>query len=127
MALKTYKDMDVWQQAMELVSVIYLVTKSFPREEIYALTSQMRRAAISIPSNIAEGRAKRTTREFMRFVNMASGSAAELETQLMIGERLGYLSSGQVNPLLEKVAYIGRMLNNLHSGLGKRLVSTPNP
>ena len=114
--------MDVWQKSMELVSTIYLATKAFPREEIYALTSQMRRAAISIPSNIAEGRSKRSTREFMRFVNMAAGSVAELETQLMIGEKLGYLSSKQLFPLLEKVAYIGRMLNNLHSGLEKRLV-----
>jgi four helix bundle protein len=122
MAIKTYRDMDVWQKSMELVSTIYLATKAFPREEIYALTSQMRRAAISIPSNIAEGRSKRSTREFMRFVNMAAGSVAELETQLMIGEKLGYLSSKQLFPLLEKVAYIGRMLNNLHSGLEKRLV-----
>lgn len=81
----------------------------------------MRRAAISIPSNIAEGRSKRTTREFMRFVNIASGSVAELETQLIIAEKLGYIPMPQLNLLLENTDHIGRMLNSLHAGLEKRL------
>src|SRR5580658_7355809 len=109
MAENSYTKLDVWQKSMDVVASVYSLTKSFPKEELYTLTSQMRRSAISIPSNIAEGRAKRTTREFMRFVNIACGSTAELETQIRIGERLAYLSSKQSQPLLEELAYIGRM------------------
>jgi len=123
MAEGSYTKLDVWQKSMDVVSSIYSLTKSFPKEELYTLTSQMRRAAISIPSNIAEGRSKRTTREFMRFVNIACGSTAELETQIRIGERLGYLSSNQSRPLLEELAYIGRMLNKLFSSLENKSTS----
>ena len=121
MTTKSYKNLDVWQKSMKLVKVVYSVTKSFPKEELYALTSQIRRAAVSIPSNIAEGRAKRTTREFMRFVNIACGSVAELETQLLIGESLGYISAPHLEPLLEELNSIGRMLNGLYAGLEKKL------
>lgn len=102
---------------MALVTQVYNVTKHFPREEMYGLTSQMRRAAISIPSNIAEGRSKRSTKDFLRFLQIAYGSAAELETQIMIGENLGYISNHQVKALLEEVNRIGRMLNGLYSRL----------
>jgi four helix bundle protein len=117
--------MDVWQKSMDLVSSIYLITKTFPKDETYTLTNQMRRAAISVPSNIAEGRAKRTTRDFMRFINIASGSIAELETQLIIGERLGYMSQEQSQSLLEIVDHVGRMLNKLHASLERKLISNP--
>ncbi len=90
--IRIYTKLDVWQKSMDLVAEIYAITKSFPKEELYTLTTQLRRAAISIPANIAEGRAKRTTRDFMRFINIAAGSAAELETHFLISERLGYLS-----------------------------------
>ena len=108
---------------MALVKVIYSITKAFPKEELYALTNQIRRAAISIPSNIAEGRSKRSTRDFMRYVNIACGSISEMETQLMISESLGYISSSQLQPLLEETNRIGRMLNGLHTGLEKKLSS----
>jgi len=116
-----YTKLDVWQKSMDLVVAVYGVTKSFPKEEIYALTNQMRRAAVSIPSNIAEGRAKRSTREFLRFISIANGSVAELETQIMLSEKLGYLSSAQTTPLLVEAGLIGRMLNKLYSRLEEKL------
>ncbi|MDD5587030.1 MAG: four helix bundle protein [Alphaproteobacteria bacterium] len=121
MTIKSYKDLDVWNKSVELVATIYTLTKTFPKDELYSLTSQMRRAAISIPSNIAEGRAKPTTRDFMRFLSIAIGSAAELETQLIIAERLGYLSQDRLHTLSENVNHIERMLHKLHLGLNKRL------
>jgi four helix bundle protein len=106
---------------MDLVTSVYSLTKKFPREELYTLTSQIRRAAISIPSNIAEGQSKRTTRDFIRFVNIAYGSMAELETQLMIGERLGYVSSDELKSHFEHIQNIERMLNGLLAGLERKL------
>jgi four helix bundle protein len=125
MSLTSYKDLEVWKKSVELVSSIYMVTKLFPKDEIYTLTNQMRRAAISIPSNIAEGRAKRTTREFIRYVDIAAGSAAELETQLIISEKLGYLDPKSTRPIFENIDCVGRMLNKLITGLEKKL--SPNP
>lgn len=118
---------------MALVTAVYETTRLFPREELYGLTSQIRRAAVSIPSNIAEGRSKRTTRDFLRFVNIAYGSVAELETQLMIAQNLGYLSSDALNLLLKEIGSVGKMLNGLVSGLEKRQhvpdprMPTPDP
>lgn len=115
--MRNYTKLDVWQKSMDLVTEIYTITKSFPKEELYTLTAQLRRAAISIPANIAEGRAKRTTRDFMRFINIAAGSTAEIETHILISERLGYLSSTQTQQFLENIDHIGRMLNRLHTSL----------
>jgi len=117
--------LEVWQKAMDLTVSVYEATKTFPREELYSLTIQIRRAAISIPSNIAEGRAKRSTRDFMRFVNIAAGSTAELETQILLSEKLGYLPPTIVSFLLENIDHIGRMLNKLYIGLEKKLASEP--
>jgi four helix bundle protein len=119
----SYTKLDVWAKSMDMVVSIYAATKSFPKEELYALTNQMRRAAVSIPSNIAEGRSKRTTREFMRFINIASGSAAELDTHVRIAERLTYLPAHHVAPLLNEIGVIGRMLNKLHSSLESKLAA----
>jgi four helix bundle protein len=99
--MTAFANLEVWEKSVDLVSSIYKITKAFPKEELYTLTSQIRRAAISIPSNISEGRAKRSTKEFIRFVNIASGSAAELETHIVIGERLGYISTQQKHDLLQ--------------------------
>jgi four helix bundle protein len=87
-----YKDLIVWQKAMDLTEMVYQATKAFPREELYGLTNQVRRAAVSIPSNIAEGQARQSTAEFRNFLSLARGSLAEVETQLMIAQRLGYLT-----------------------------------
>lgn len=121
MKAQSYKDLTVWQKAMELVTEVYSATQSFPRTEQYGLTSQIRRSAISIPSNIAEGRAKRSTKDYIRFVNIAYGSVAELETQLIISRNLGYLDGSKLEAFLEKSAAIGRMLNGLISGLEKKM------
>jgi four helix bundle protein len=89
--MRTYKDLDVWKNEVELVKKIYTTTLDFPKEEMYGLTSQIRRSDISIPSNIAEGSARNGTKEFIQFLYIALGSAAELETQLIISKDLGYL------------------------------------
>lgn len=120
-----YENLDVWQKSMNLVTDIYAATSKFPKEELYTLTSQIRRAAISIPSNIAEGRSRRTTRDFMRFVVIARGSVAELETQLRIGQNLSYLTSEQVKTLLDNLKEIGRMLSGLIAKLESKLKEDP--
>ena len=84
MPVKTYEELEVWQKAMELVALIYRLTKGFPREEVYGLTSQLRRAAVSVPSNIAEGQGRRSTKEFLNHLSMARGSLLEVETQTEI-------------------------------------------
>ena len=119
--VNSYKDLEVWQRSMKLVTSIYGITKLFPKEELYALTNQVRRSAISIPSNIAEGRSKKSTRDFMRFISIAYGSTAELETQLMIGNNLGYITFQKLDPILKELNQIARMLNGLSSGLEKKL------
>lgn len=88
--LKTHKDLEVWKRSMDLVDMVYLMTRSFPKEEIYGLTSQIRRAAVSIPSNIAEGAARRSSKEFIQFLHVALGSVSEVETQAIIAQRLNY-------------------------------------
>ena len=89
--LKGHRDLDAWKKSIDFVEYIYKKTKEFPKEEIYSLTSQIRRSVTSIPSNIAEGAARNSRKEFIQFLYIALGSAAELETQLVIAERLGYL------------------------------------
>jgi four helix bundle protein len=90
-ALKSFRELIVWQKSMELVEAVYLHTRSFPREEIYGLTSQLRRAAVAIPSNIAEGQSRNTSGEFLQFLGISIGSLAELETQVELAFRLRYL------------------------------------
>jgi four helix bundle protein len=101
--VNSHRDLAVWQKARKLVVSVYSITKQFPREELYSLTSQIRRAAVSIPSNIAEGKARRSTKDFTRFITIARGSTAELETQLLISQDLGYLSEEQVQSLLDEI------------------------
>ncbi len=108
-----FKDLLVWQKAMDLVAVTYQLVKLLPKEEQYDLASQMRRAAVSVPSNIAEGQGRKSDREFLRFLSIARGSRAELETQLLLSVRLGYLSAKQVAPALSLCAEIGKMLFSL--------------
>ena len=97
--VKDYRDLIVWQKAMDLVEAIYRTTATFPREEIYGLTSQLRRAAVSIPSNIAEGNGRNTTRDYVHFLGMAYGSVKEVETQVLIAERLRYIDSSHSSQL----------------------------
>lgn len=117
MVVTCYKDLIVWQKSMQLSLQVYRITKQFPREEVYGLTSQVRRAAVSIPSNIAEGQARKSTREFRQFLSIARGSLAEVETQLLIGMHLGYVGEDELQPILGLQEEINRMLNSLVSKL----------
>jgi four helix bundle protein len=108
-----YRDLKVWQLGMDLALDVYRVTSEFPKSEIYGLTSQIRRAVVSIPSNIAEGHARRTPREMQRFANIAKGSLAELETQLILAGELGYLSKDALKRILQMTEHESRMLSGL--------------
>src|SRR5438270_9252479 len=101
---KLYRDLIAWQKSIDFVTEIYLVTKTFPKEEIYGLTSQLRRAAVSIPSNIAEGQARLSRLEFKNFLSHARGSLVEVETQLLISRNLGYLSKKQADELVGRTS-----------------------
>ena len=107
--VKTHKDLDVWKRGMSLVEQIYTETKKFPKEEIYGLTSQLRRASVSFPSNIAEGAARSSVKEYIQFLYIAVGSLSEIETQIIIADRLGYLSR---NKILEEIEALRKMTLN---------------
>ena len=111
--MRGHRDLVVWQKSMAFVTEIYRVTRSFPRDELYGLSSQIRRAAVSVPSNLAEGHGRNSRREFHQFIGQARGSLVELETQLEIAQNLGYLSGPASAQLLSKASEIARMLNGL--------------
>jgi four helix bundle protein len=113
-----FKDLIVWQKAMDLVADVYRVTESFPKRQVYSLTDQIRRAAVSIPSNIADGQAHFNKGEFLPFLRHSSGSLAELETQLLLAERLEY-TGHQAQVLLKQVVEVGKLLNGLINSLTK--------
>ena len=107
---KHYKDLLVWQKGMVLAKLVYQLTQKFPREEQYGLISQLRRAAVSVPSNIAEGQARRGTNEFLQFLSIAEGSLAELETQLLLSVELAYCKQADVEPPLKEVDEMQKMI-----------------
>jgi four helix bundle protein len=111
--VKSYKDLIIWQKGIELTKEIYKVVKKFPKEETYVLSDQLRRAAISIPSNIAEGQARQHTTEFKQFLYIALGSLAELNTQLIIGKELGYISNTVLIESEIKVVELRKMISTL--------------
>lgn len=113
--MKTHKDLKVWQDSITLVTEIYSITKSFPKEEMYGLTNQIRRAAVSVPSNISEGAARQTNKEFIQFLYIALGSNSELETQLLIAYNLKFISNNDYKNCNQQVDEIGKMLNGLIS------------
>ena len=121
----SYKDLVVWQKSMALVTEVYLVSKGFPKEEIFGLMNQTRRAAVSVPSNIAEGHARTSKKEFQYFLSNARGSLAELETQLTIAHQLAYINDKTINLVLDKLWEVGRLLNGLLSSLKRSSKSTP--
>ncbi|HET8885950.1 MAG TPA: four helix bundle protein [Salinimicrobium sp.] len=112
-----FKELKVWQKAMDLVTETYIKSKEFPKEEIYGLTSQFRRSAVSIPSNIAEGCGRKTNKDFSNFLGIALGSAFEYETQLIICKNLGFISEEDFQNLEEEVQYIQNMVIKLQSTL----------
>ena len=113
MALQSHEELLVWQKAMDLVVEIYSLTKQLPKDELYGLVSQIRRAAVSIPSNIAEGYSRNSTREYIHFLHIARGSKAEIETQIKICERLGYISNDQTTVAHNIITEVGKMLNSM--------------
>jgi len=119
----SYKGLLVWQKAMELTAVIYKLVKKLPKEELYSLSDQMRRAAVSIPSNIAEGQDRNTKKEFIYFLTIARGSKAELETQLLICVKIGYLIEEEILEAMTLSTEIGKMLTSL---INKLKIETEN-
>lgn len=115
--VRSYQDLIAWQKAMDLVTEIYEVSHKFPREEIFALTSQLRRAAVSIHSNIAEGQGRSSRKEFLYFLGNAKGSLSEVETQVLIARKLDYIDDEVSNSLLNLSAEVGRILNGLLASL----------
>jgi four helix bundle protein len=111
--IKSFKDLRIWQKGVEVVVDSYQLTKSFPKEEIYGLTSQIRRASVSIPSNIAEGFKRYHNKEYKQFLFVALGSLAELETQLIIAEKLSFISSQDLQNTSEKIEYLSKMISSL--------------
>lgn len=111
--VKSYKDLLVWQKSMSLVFEVYRVIGNLPKEELYALSSQIRRSAVSVPSNIAEGQQRNSTKEFINFLSIAKGSNAELQTQLIICVGLHYLSEDEINTAMQLSNEVGKMLNAL--------------
>ncbi|GAH43707.1 unnamed protein product [marine sediment metagenome] len=109
--IKNHKDLEVWKKSMDLVSNIYKITESFPNKELYSLTNQIRKAAVSVPSNIAEGAARNSKKEFIQFLYIALGSLSELETQVIIASRLEYLNN--LDTLLEDLKFVQKLINGL--------------
>ena len=116
---QSYRDLIAWQKGIALVATIYRVTQVFPKEELYGLTSQLRRAAVSIPSNIAEGQGRKSNPEFRHFLHNAAGSVMEVETQVTIAAVLGYLTSEKEAEPLNQTNELGRILNGLILSVGK--------
>ncbi|MCL2797193.1 MAG: four helix bundle protein [Firmicutes bacterium] len=113
MEIKNYRDLIVWQKSMDLAEEIYILLKKLPKEEMYALANQMRRAAVSIPSNIAEGHTRKSTKEYGYFLSIAQGSKAELETQLQLCNRFRYLSEEETTMAFALLSEISKMITTL--------------
>jgi four helix bundle protein len=111
--IKSHKDLEVWKRSVDLAKKLYIDTKDFPKEELYGLVNQIRRSAVSIASNIAEGKNRQHTKEFIQFLYIALGSSAELETQLIIAKELRYLKEKEENDCLEELDQIGKMIRGL--------------
>jgi four helix bundle protein len=123
--IKSYRDLDVWQKAMDLVIECYRMTTKFPKNEIYGLSSQLQRASVSLPANIAEGHQRQHSKEFLQYLSIACGSLAEVETHIQIASRLGYVDENQVNNILDKTSEVGRMLYGLRRSIEKKISPCP--
>ena len=119
--IRSHRDLIVWQKAMALVASVYGLTKTFPHDEIYALTSQTRKAAVSVPANIAEGQGRRLSGEFHQFFANSRGSLMELDTHLEVACRVGYLSQAQLKSIQNDLNEVGRLLNGLMRSIRKQV------
>lgn len=115
--IRNFMDLIAWQKAMALAEAVYRISAALPTDERFGLTAQMRRAAVGIPSNIAEGQGRRTDGEFLNLISVAHGSVRELETQLMLCERLGFLDGKGVGSVLKQTAEVGRLINGLANSI----------
>ena len=122
---RDYRDLVLWQRAIELAADVHRVTLKLPRHETFGMAAQIRRSAVSIPSNIAEGSGRRTTREFIAFLHIARGSLSELETQLLLAQAVGYLTEADVSSSCKGTIDVGRLLNAVISGLRRRQLTAP--
>jgi four helix bundle protein len=122
--MRPHERLEVWNRAMDLVVTIYQATEAFPKEERFGLTSQIRRAAVSIPANIAEGAARDSQKEFAHFLSNAQGSASELETEVLIAKRLGYLAETTYETMRFEIDGVGRMIIGLSRSVKRRVHST---
>lgn len=116
--MKSHKDLDVWKKSIDLVAQIYDISKGFPKEEAYGLQGQIRRAVVSIPANISEGASRNTKKEYIQFLYIALGSASEVETHLIVAQKIGFISA--IDEALANIENIKKMLNGLISFLRKK-------
>ena len=121
MTINSFRDLRVWQAGMDLVEQIYRLTQSFPREEQYGLTSQMRRAAVSVPSNIAEGHARESSKEYLNHLSIVQGSLAELQTQIEIAARLDFVTTEAARQTLELSAALSRQIFALRNAIARKI------
>jgi four helix bundle protein len=120
-AIRSYRDLVAWQKAMALLVSVYAQTEQFPKHELYGLSQQLRRAVVSVPSNIAEGSSRRSTQEFLRYLNIASGSLAEVETQISAARMLDYVSLEQEKNLLTQSDEVSRIIQGLYNALQTKI------
>ncbi|MBN2023690.1 MAG: four helix bundle protein [Pirellulales bacterium] len=124
MGAVNFRELRVWQLGMDLAEEVYLMSQRFPKHESFGLASQLQRASVSVPANIAEGHAKGSTKDFLRHLAIAQGSLAELETHLMIAERIQYVDCPRIKAILDRCAQEARMLRSLRSSVRRRLSAT---
>ena len=124
MPVQSYRQLIAWQKAMELVKMVYDLTEKFPSEEKFGLTIQIRKAVVSVPSNIAEGQGRNSTKEFINHLSIAYGSLMEVETQVMIAEMRKYISKDELDAVLNKSAEVGRLINGLANSLRAKLLAS---
>lgn len=124
---KSHRRLVLWQKSVRLAVEIHRVSRKLPQHELFGLAAQMNRAAVSIPSNVAEGAARHTTRDYIRFLYIARGSSAEIDTQLLLAEELGYLTCDELAPAVKISDEVGRLLNGVITALHRRLDRQPSP
>ena len=125
MAIQSFRDLEVWKVAMDLAAECYKVTKTFPKDELFGMTSQIRRAAASIPANIAEGQGRDHTKEFLNFLSIARGSHMEVQTHLLLAQRVGLLNEADLQALLTLCERISQMISRLRQALEKKVTRGP--
>jgi four helix bundle protein len=119
--MDSYRELKVWQKSMDIAERIFCLTQDFPKQQQYGLASQIQRAAVSIPANVAEGHGRSTTREYLRFLSIARGSLAELETELLLAKRIGFVDPLETAAVLEELDEISRMLRGLQNAIKRKL------